>query len=411
MNKGRHQGGTRGDKSENTAASAAAKPEQESLFESLLRYHEKGKRDKIDPIAFKSAPYDEGKDRKLPAKQKPAFQRSHADAVYQRSLCVTSQLNNMLVNDQDESPPFPTLEPNVPFATPSLFSKLSPRHQMAVDGSVESNRPHGLRGQKGYPRSNLSEPSPPAPCAESTMHDNSTRTDLSHQKMSSFYKSALVSSGAQHSSILTEDVKLALKLAKEMEEEMAKEQARTLELDEKLARELAQKLELEDFQIESQDIDPSLVLMIAREEAERRGTERAPQESSTGLESDEESNCMLAPIAPRTTAPPHVDYVLSQQEAMGELQHVPRPPIGRHPSVTGQREASYRVNFTCYMPHSSDEAQALPNPKAYALLQEENKGFKKANPRVRCPSLKKSVKRFAGANSKRGRPIVETSPP
>lgn len=188
MNERRHQGGTRGDKSENTAASAAAKPQQESLFESLLRYHEEGKRDKIDPIVFKSALYDEGKDRNMP---------SHADAVYQRSLSVTSQLNYLLVNDQGKSLPFPTWEPNVPFATPSLFLKLSPLHQMAVDGRVESNRPHGLRGQQGYPSFILSGPYPPAPCAERAIHENSTHTDLSHQKMSSFFKSALVSSGAQ----------------------------------------------------------------------------------------------------------------------------------------------------------------------------------------------------------------------
>jgi hypothetical protein len=54
--------------SENLAASVAAKPKEESLYESLLRYHEEGKRGKIESIATKSASYDEEKYSKFPAK-------------------------------------------------------------------------------------------------------------------------------------------------------------------------------------------------------------------------------------------------------------------------------------------------------------------------------------------------------
>jgi hypothetical protein len=70
--------------------------------------------------------------------------------------------------------------------------------------------------------------------------------------MSSFYKSALAVSGELHSSVMAEDVKLALELAREVEEELAQEQAKTLEMDAKLAYELALTLDLKNSLVESQ---------------------------------------------------------------------------------------------------------------------------------------------------------------
>jgi hypothetical protein len=145
MNERRHQGGTRGDKSDNLAASAAAKPQEESLYESLLRYHEEGKRVKIESIARKGASYDEEQDRKFPAKPRPVIHRSHLDGVYIKSHSTSLQHSNLTVDDHGESSLFPAWEKGASLKAPSLLSKLSSLHQMSLDDHVEFNKPHGLR--------------------------------------------------------------------------------------------------------------------------------------------------------------------------------------------------------------------------------------------------------------------------
>jgi hypothetical protein len=209
--------------------------------------------------------------------------------------------------------------------------------------------------------------------------------------------------------LIAEELKLAEEVAREMEEELAEELTKKLELDEKLAHELARKLELEDSLPESQDADLSQ-LQIIREVAEREEMENVLLEATTGLDAGLESDFLAAPNAPGTTAPPHVDYVLSQQQAMGEWQQITRSPIRRHQVCRGQREASYQASFKYYTPHSSDGSEALPNPNEDPLLQEGNMEMKEANACVCRPFWRKTVERLVVAPFKRDRSRVETSP-
>jgi hypothetical protein len=111
--------------------------------------------------------------------------------------------------------------------------------------------------------------------------------------------------------------------------------------------------------------------------------------------------------APR--APPHVDYLLSQQQAMIELQQVPRPPIlQRCRSLGERRDTSHRASLIYYTPCFLDEPEALPISKEDPLLQQRSMETKKVNRTRACyPSWRKIVKWLALALFKRGRSRVE----
>lgn len=378
MNERRHQENSRSNMSESLAAPVAAKPKEETFYESLLRYHED--EDDDGEIQSTNNTCDEEDDRKLPAKPTPVHHRSKSHPV--RPFFQGSYLDAglRLTEPVDESHPLTTREHEVAFAEASLYSDLSALHQKSLDERFESNiarPPPVLRHQQARSDSLSSrlDEYPLAPHVECAVHDDSLHSDSSSfQRMTSFYKSALEASGEQHSSLLAKEL-----IAEDEDEKLARDLAR--EVDESLARELARKLELEDSLPDSQVADPGQlkIMQAIRKEAERREIEKALQDSGTGLSPDFDSGIFGAiPRPPGTTAPPQVDFLLSQQLAMEEWQQVPRSPVRRSRSLAGRREHPHHVSFEHYMPHSSDESEPRSSLEEDSLLQQGNRETREA---------------------------------
>jgi hypothetical protein len=361
--------------SEYLAAAAAAKPKDESLYESLLRYQEE--QDPGDSMSsIPKLSYDEDDDRKLPAKPTPIRHRSRTD----------THINAMRKNQDDESL---TWEQHDSFAEPSLYPKLSA--STSRDKRFEpSPSPGKWRPEQRHPGSLLSESLTSAGAA--------SNTNSAPRRQSSFYKSALEASKKErHSPLfaidLVEDEKLARELARELDEKLAaQKEAKKIEAeDAKLARELHETLAQEAARdCVAGDADPGQleILRAIREDRERKELEKALQGSgSTGLD------FYTAPDPPGTTfPPPEVDYLLSQQLALQEWQGDPRAPIARSRSPvppvrqhqshvqpihrrsqsTGNPHGPHRISFEHYTPHSSDEAEHHPNAEEDRLLQQGN---------------------------------------
>jgi ribosomal protein L37AE/L43A len=192
---------------------------------------------------------------------------------------------------------------------------------------------------------------PPPSSSQSPPPTSSTSPTLP-MNMSSFYQAALQASGqvSPHSLFSNNDS--------------------TLEEDEKLARELAERLELEDLQrqqeLELQAIPPPFVpeeeevivtdptqleiMNKIRLEAEQAQLQAALRESGGG-------STMNIPTTTSNNMS-MMDYLLSQQLAMEEWQHVPRPPLRRAsseqpPSTSAatpnnRQDVPYRVSMDHY---------------------------------------------------------------
>lgn len=363
-----------------SVAAVAAKPKDETLYESLLRYHEDND-DDGETVSTKSK-CDEEDDRKLPAKPTQFSHRSKSYPsrpflhFHQGSHADESLRPAELVGNRGESPQCPTQEHEVAFAKASLYPDLSSLHQNSPDERFESNTPRPpseLRHQHARPNSLSPMPDeyPPAPHVETAVHDDSLHSGSSFQKMTSFYKSALEASEQQHSSLLVNEL-----IACDEDEKLARDLAR--EMDESLARDLARKLELEDSLPDSQITDPGQlkIMQEIRKEAERKEIEQALHDNGSRVDFDSRS-FVSAPLG--TTAPPQVDYLLSQQLAMEEYQHLRRSPMRRSRSLAERREQQpQRVSFEHYQPHSSDESEPHPSPEEDRLLQQGNRETREA---------------------------------
>ena len=373
MNEQQHQEIIRSDKSDSLSAPVAAKPKEETLYESLLRYHEDN--DDDGETVVTSNRFDEEDDRKLPAKPtKP----TKPTLVSRRSKTYPLQ-------------PFPTREKEVDIADASLYPDVSTLQQRSLDGerfeSSISRPPSELRHQHALPDSSSSMPGeypPPVKCADSKLSDSR------FQRMTSFYKSALEASAQQHVLVdelipENEDEKIARdlaisedeyeKMARDLEDEkLARDLAQEAE-DENLARELARTLELEASQV----TDPGQLKIMEeiRKEAERKEKERVLHDSGSSV-NHRDSGIPVAPLG--TTAPRQVDYLLSQQLAMEEYQQLQRSPIRRARSLAERRDQQQprHVSFEHYQPHSSDESEPRHSPEEDRLLQQGNRETREA---------------------------------
>lgn len=397
---------------------AASKPKDDTLYEELLRYHEEEGDAETIVSSDRRASIGSEEDCKLPAKpsthqQSEVRNRAFSEEAPSRLLedqivsngtaaTLRSNTNNdtrlsrshgnspsPLTNQEEEEeeettstifgkttkaapaeqdviPTFPEAPPashyqqayNHETMHPPIFSPSSSDESAPVLHHYDSSIPLGYATlsashHNGSEESASSKPRRSPPLSHTpSQSPHSVSSHTPPVSKSSFYESALQASGQVSPLISQHD----------------------LAQDEKLARELSEKLELEDLArqqaaaaartttttITPPDDEPVVtdptqleIMNKIRLEAERKQIEAALRESGVGgtAEYINHHNSHNV-VAEEDTA--MMDYLLSQQLAMEEWQHVPRPPMRRtsseHRSASAGADVPYRVSMEHYTP-------------------------------------------------------------
>jgi hypothetical protein len=372
---------------------AASKPKDGTLYEELLRYHDD---DSETVQTDHKASIGSEEDTKLPAKpsakippttiteipnvpRNRVFSEPNTPAQSLFKSTNNGTTTGAVIPDarqsssQGNTPP-PSCEilqqqqPGVSLGT--IFGKPKLHHDELLDEVQQFHTQHLTYQQAYHPEtmhpppiystSTSSEESQAPPTNNNKVVDyppssqsppTSSTNPTPPMNMSSFYQAALQASGqvSPHSLFSNNDS--------------------TLEEDEKLARELAQRLELEDLQrqqeLEFQAIPPPFV--TEEEEEEVIVTDPTQLEIMNKIRLEAEQAQLQAALResgggsttniPTTTSNnmSMMDYLLSQQWAMEQWQHVPRPPLRRasseQPSTSAtpnRQDVPYRVSMDHY---------------------------------------------------------------